>query len=143
MPVVNKSMSKVEKKQSSSNLNRSKTTLMSSKQQEAEDATLISGATGNLFTLKKQQLKSYLAHFIGKQKGKAIFEELKYCVNLIMNIKDSINFIETFAKIKMASDLEKDIRLYLHTYFDCEFTIMMKIKGKSRQDHNEKQLITA
>lgn len=118
-----------EKKTSSTNLNRSKTTLMSSKQQEAEDATLISGAKGNLMTLRKQQVKSFMAHFTGKHvKVKPALDEFKYCLNLMLSMKETVAFIENFTNVKVQGDLEKEIRLNLHTYFDCEFTIMMKVK---------------
>lgn len=70
-----------------------------------------------------------MAHFTGKHsKVKAALEEFKYCLNLMLSFKETVGFIEAFTNAKLQVDLEKDIRLNLHTYFDCEFTVMMKVK---------------
>ena len=123
---------------------------MSSKQQEVDDANLISGATkANLFSLKKQHLKSYLSHLIVSKseskdlKIKSLFSELKYSVNLILSVKNTMDFIQEFFQVKSVSEIEKDLRLRLHQYFDCEFTVMMKIKKGGGDEDITKSVIKA
>ena len=55
--------------------------------------------------------------------------ELKYSLNLLMNIKDIMDFIQELAHQRTIQAIDQDIRLYLHTYFNCEFTIILSIQN--------------
>lgn len=99
--------------------------------------------------MKKQHLKSYLSHLIVSKseskdlKIKSLFSELKYSVNLILSVKNTMDFIQEFFQVKSVSEIEKDLRLRLHQYFDCEFTIMMKIKKGGGDEDITKSVIKA
>jgi hypothetical protein len=66
------------------------------------------------------------------------YNELKYSLYILMNFKDIVDFIYQLLKLRSITDIDKDIRLYLHTYFGCEFTIVLTIPNPYSLDDNTK-----
>lgn len=62
------------------------------------------------------------------------YNELKYGLNILMNFKDIVDFIYQLLKLRSVTDIDKDIRLYLHTYFNCEMTIVLSIPNPYNLD---------
>lgn len=66
------------------------------------------------------------------------YNELKYSLYILMNFKDIVDFIYQLLKLRSITDIDKDIRLYLHTYFNCEFTIVLNIPNPYSLDDSTK-----
>ena len=66
------------------------------------------------------------------------YNELKYSLYILMNFKDIVDFISQLLKLRSITDIDKDIRLYLHTYFNCEFTIVLNLPNPYSLDDNTK-----
>lgn len=94
----------------------------------------ISAARGNLLNLKENMIHLYLSHkrFNGENKATNLtnfYAELNYSLELLMNTKEVVDFINQLLQQRNFEDLDRQIRLYLHTYFNCEFTITLRISG--------------
>lgn len=46
-----------------------------------------------------------------------------------MNMKDILDFIQELLKHRTIAEIDQDIRLYLHTYFNFEFTIVLAMSN--------------
>jgi hypothetical protein len=51
---------------------------------------------------------------------RSFHNELKYSLSLVVAFKDLVDFIYGLLRLRSISDLDKDIRLSLHRYFNCE-----------------------
>jgi hypothetical protein len=52
------------------------------------------------------------------------------------NTKEIVDFIYSLLQKRTAEELDRDLRLYLHTYFHCEFTITMSVSYPNAVDDN-------
>jgi hypothetical protein len=76
------------------------------------------------------QLYMSIKRFHGENKATNLLNyqnEFRYALHLITNTQDIVNFIYTLLNKRKADELEREIRLCLHTYFSCEFTMIMNI----------------
>ena len=94
----------------------------------------VSASRANMLNLNRSMINMYLSvkRFNGENKLQNLTNfhtELKYCLNLLMNIKDIMDFIQELAHQRTIEAIDKDIRLYLHTYFNCEFTIILSLSN--------------
>ena len=58
---------------------------------------------------------------------KNFYSELKYTLNLIVGFRDIVDFIYDLLKLRSITEIDKDIRLHLHRYFDCEMTMILHV----------------
>ena len=103
----------------------------------------VSAARCNMFSLNKNIIKMYLSikRFNNENKDTNLvnfYNELKYSLYILMNFKDIVDFIYQLLKLRSVTDIDKDIRLYLHTYFNCDFTIVLNIPNPYSLDDNTK-----
>jgi len=103
----------------------------------------VSASRCNLFSLNKAIIKMYLSikRFNNENKDTNLvnfYNELKYSLYILMNFKDIVDFIYQLLKLRSITDIDKDIRLYLHTYFNCEFTIVLNLPNPYSLDDNTK-----
>ncbi len=47
-----------------------------------------------------------------------LHSEFMYGLNILTNTKDIVDYLYQLLRHKSISDIDKDIRLYLHTYFN-------------------------
>jgi hypothetical protein len=92
----------------------------------------ISAEVGNIFLLSKDLFKVYLKHKRFNQESKdntirSFHNELKYALSLVVAFKDLVDFIYGLLRLRSIADLDKDIRLSLHRYFNCEQTMVLSI----------------
>ncbi len=64
------------------------------------------------------------------------YTELKYGLDLIVNTKNIVDYIYQLLLKKNMDELEREIRLYLHTYFHCEFTMILTVTFPNSVDEN-------
>ncbi len=92
----------------------------------------VSAARANLFSLNRNMISMYMniKRFHGENKATNLLNcqnEFRYALNLIMNTKEIVNFIFSLLTKRTMIELDREIRLYLHTYFSCEFTMILNI----------------
>ena len=64
------------------------------------------------------------------------YTEIKYALDLIVNTKNAVDFIFQLLLKRNIEELEREIRLYLHTYFHCEFTMILSVSFPQSVDEN-------
>ena len=85
------------------------------------------------------QLYLSIKRFNGENKATNLTNyqnEFRYCLHLIINTKETVDFINSLLNKRTISELEREIRLYLHTYFNCEFTMILNISLPNSIDEN-------
>ena len=92
----------------------------------------ISAARGNLYALKDSMINLFLNNkrFNGENKTTNLANfhaELKYTVELVINTRGIFDLIFRLLQIRNPEDLDREIRLYFHTYFHCEFTMILTV----------------
>ena len=92
----------------------------------------VSAARANMLSLNRNMIQLYLSikRFNGENKETNLqnfLNEFRYALHLIMNTKEIVNFIYSLLNKRNAADLNREIRLYLHTYFNCEFTMILGV----------------
>jgi|LauGreDrversion4_2_1035121.scaffolds.fasta_scaffold106266_2 transcriptional regulator with GAF, ATPase, and Fis domain len=104
----------------------------------------ISAARGNLYALKDSMINLFLNNkrFNGENKTTNLANfhaELKYTVELVINTRGIFDLIFRLLQIRNPEDLDREIRLYFHTYFHCEFTMILTVSFPNTID--EKTMI--
>ena len=64
------------------------------------------------------------------------YAEMNYALDLIITTKDIVDFIFQLLLKSNSEELDREIRLYLHTYFHCEFTMILSVNFPHSIDEN-------
>ena len=93
-----------------------------------------SAERANLLDLLREQTEEYLSIKRFNQESKEqtlrnFYTELKYTLNLIVGFRDIVDFIYQLLKLRTIVEIDKDIRLHLHRYFECELTVTLHVSN--------------